>query len=124
MNKLIIGLLIVAAGAGVFFFLRSKKETPASKINKELLTGKWKPVDDTSGKTSFDFQKDGRVISLAGDSARADTSYYAWNKTNELVWKEKPTDSSGKVYSVLALSIDSLRVLGRDSSIMRFVKTK
>ena len=34
MNKLLIGLLLVAAGAGAYFLLKKKKEQPVSNINK------------------------------------------------------------------------------------------
>ena len=50
MNKLFIGLLIIAAGAGVFFFLRNKKSGTSTGLQKELLVGKWK-LDSPDVKT-------------------------------------------------------------------------
>ena len=42
MKKLFIGLLIIAAGAGAYYFLQKKKSEPTDKLDKELLVGKWK----------------------------------------------------------------------------------
>jgi hypothetical protein len=122
MNKLIIGLLILAAGAGIFFYLRNKKEKPvAGTINQELIIGKWKTATDSS---TYEFQKNGQVIKSAGDSLKADTSYYEWNKTNDLVWKQKINDSTGKVYVLLKLSTDTLQVRSADSTEQLFTRLK
>jgi len=129
MNKLIIGLLVVAAGTGVFFLLRKKKDPAANSINKGWIVGKWKTgavmANDTNfSKYSFDFQENGNVIRSLNDSVKADTSHYEWNKANELVWKEKAADSTGKIYTVLKLTADSLQVRATDSSTVLFTKLK
>jgi hypothetical protein len=127
MNKLIIGLLIVAAGAGTFFFLRKKKSTTSGDIKKEWIVGKWKAdagKDSVFSKYNYDFLKDGNIIRSFNDSAKVDTSHYEWNKTNELVWKEKASDSTGKVFSILKLTQDSLQVKAADSSTVLFIKIK
>ncbi len=130
MNKLITGLLVVAAGAGIFLFLRKKKEaTTANSITKEWIVGKWKSDavmanDSNFSKYQFDFQKDGNVVRSLNDSVKADTSHYEWNKASELVWKEKASDSTGKVYVVAKLTQDSLKVQGVDSSTLLFIKVK
>lgn len=130
MNKLIIGLLTVAAGAGIFLLLRKKKETiTANSINKEWIVGKWKPDavstnDSDFSKYQFDFQKNGNVLKSLNDSVKADTSHYEWNKASELVWKEKANDSTGKVYVVIKLTQDSLQVQSADSSTILFTKAK
>jgi hypothetical protein len=128
MNKLFIGLLIVAAGAGAFFLLRKKKNTTTTnEIKKEWIVGKWKAgagKDSPFSMYSYDFLKDGNIIRSLNDSAKADTSHYEWNKTNELVWKEKLGDSTGKIFSVLKLTQDSLQVQAADSSTVLFVKVK
>ncbi len=127
MNKLIIGLLVVAAGAGIFLLLRKKKETTiANDIQKELIIGKWIPITigTNFSKYQFDFLKDGNVIRSLNDSAKADTSHYEWNKASELVWKEKASDSLGKVYVVAKLTSDSLHVQDTDSSTVVFTKVK
>src|SRR5450432_3927943 len=105
MNKLFIGLLIIAAGAGAFFFLR-KKNDPANNndMKKEWIVGKWKidslqaGKDSVFGKFSYDFQKDGNILRSLNDSAKADTSFYEWSKKNELVWKEKAGDSTSNIF--------------------------
>jgi len=130
MNKLIIGLLIIAAGAGTFFLLRKKKETTVTnEIKKEWIIGKWKTDvvmanDSTFSKYQFDFQKDGNIVRSLNDSVKADTSHYEWNKANELVWKEKSSDSTGKIYVVTKLTQDSLQVQAADSSTVLFIKAK
>ncbi len=127
MNKLIIGLLVVAAGAGIFLLLRKKKETTtANEMTKEWIVGKWIPITigTNFSKYQFDFQKDGKVVRSLNDSVKADTSHYEWSKASELVWKEKASDSTGKVYVVTKLTQDSLQVQAADSSTVLFTKVK
>lgn len=128
MNKLFIGLLIVAAGAGVFILLRNKKKpAAANQINKEWIIGKWKAdagKDAPFSQYSYYFLEDGKIVRSLNDSARADTSHYEWNKKNELLWKENVSDSAGKTFSVVKLTKDSLQVLGADSSTILFTKSK
>ena len=135
MNKFIIGLLVVAAGAGIFLLLRKKNETTsANSINKEWIVGKWNPVaigsdstlanDSNFSKYRFEFQKDGNVVRSINDSVKADTTHYEWNKNNELVWKEKANDSTCKVYVVTKLTSESLQMQATDSSTILFTKLK
>ena len=129
MNKLFIGLLIVAAGAGAYFFLFKKKDKPVigNELKKEWIVGTWKtdatPGNDSLFKQSlFNFQEDGNIIRSVGDSAKADTMHYEWNKSNELVWKQKVTDSVGTNYTVVKLTVDSLQVQSSDSTRILFTK--
>ena len=46
------------------------------------------------------------------------------NKANELVWKEKASDSTGKVYLVSKLTLDSLMIQAVDSSTILLIKMK
>lgn len=128
MNKLFIGLLIVAAGAGVYFFvLKKKKSTTTDPINKEWVIGKWKANaanDSAFSQYRYDFLKDGNIVRSLNDSAKADTSHYEWSKNNELVWKETAADSVGKVFAVVKLTQDSLQVQAKDSSVILFTKMK
>ena len=127
MNKLFIGLLIVAAGAGAFFLLRKKNNTRTNDIKKEWIVGKWKAdagKDSAFSSYSYDFLKDGNILRSLSDSAKADTSHYEWNKANELVWKEKLSDSAGKVFSIVKLTQDSLLVQSKDSATILFTKPK
>lgn len=128
MNKLFIGLLIVAAGTGVFFFLRTKKNTSTSnEIKKEWILGKWKAdagKDSAFSSYNYDFLKDGSILRSLNDSAKADTSHYEWDKNNELLWKENASDSAGKIFSVIKLTLDSLQVQSKDSVKILFTKLK
>jgi len=127
MNKLFIGLLIIAAGAGVYFFvLKKKKSTTTNSINKELIIGKWKadPGND-SIQYSYDFLENGNIVRSGTDSAAVtDTSHYEWNKKNELVWKETAADSVGRIFAVVKLTQDSLQVRSQDSVLTLFTKIK
>jgi hypothetical protein len=118
----------VAAGAGVFFLLRKKKSTATTnEIKKEWIVGKWKAdagKDSAFSKFSYYFLKDGNIIRSLNDSAKADTSHYEWNKANELVWKKQAKDSTGKVFSIVKLTLDSLQVQAADSSTVLFIKMK
>ena len=131
MNKLIIGLLVVAAGAGAFFYFnqRTCNKPSQDSLTKEWIVGKWKSDaamanDSYFSKYQFDFLKDGNVVRSLNDSVKADTSYYEWSKANELVWKEKASDSTGKIYLVTKLTPDSLQVQAADSSIVLFTRMK
>lgn len=128
MNKLFIGLLIVAAGAGVFFLLRKKKDaTTTNDIKKEWIVGKWKAdagKDSAFSSYSYDFLKDGNIVRSLNDSVKADTSHYEWDKNNAFIWKENAGDSTGKIFSVLKLTQDSLQVQAADSSTVLFIKVK
>lgn len=130
MKKLFIGLLVVAAGGAAFFLLNKKKNTTEiATINKELIIGKWKTNaimanDSSFNKYSYSFQKEGIVVRSLGDTVKADTSHYEWGKANELVWKEKASDSTGLSYSVVKLTQDSLQVQSKDSSTILFIKSK
>jgi hypothetical protein len=142
MKKVFIGLLIVAAGAGTFYFLQ-KKNTETS-IEKELLTGKWKlssldvktkdssdyfvslisAIDSNFTKYRYDFLENGNVLKSLTDSAKADTSHYEWTKKNVLSWKENASDSTNDVFTVTKLTKDSLLLLAKDSATFVFTKVK
>ncbi len=137
MKKLFIGLLVIAAGGAAFFLLNQKKNTTEiATINKELIIGKWKTDavmanDSGFNKYSYDFKKEGVLLRSLGDTVKVDTSHYEWNKANELVlseWtpseKEKASDSTGKTYSVVKLTQDSLLVQSKDSVTVLFTKAK
>jgi uncharacterized protein HemX len=142
MKKVFIGLLIVAAGAGAFYFLQKKKAE--NTIEKELLTGKWtlnsldvktkdssayflsliSAIDSNFTKYRYDFKADGNVLKSLTDSVKADSSHYEWTKKNELVWKENARDSTSEVFTVTRLTNDSLLLLSKDSTTFVFAKLK
>lgn len=132
MNKLLIGLLVIAAGAGAFFFFNQRTcDKPAQEtINKELIIGKWKtesyqPVmDPVQPKFQYDFQKDGIAFRSLNDTVKADTVSYSWKTEAHLLIKENAADSVGAVFTVLKLTQDSLLVQGSDSVFILLTKTK
>jgi hypothetical protein len=131
MNKLFIGLLIIAAGAGVYFLLRKKEnQKPLENIKKEDILGKWKTdpallsKDSNEFNYTYDFRNDGMMLVMLNDSTKADTSHYSLSKNNQLVWKEKQDDSTGMVFSVLLLDKDSLQLQAKDSTKILLIRAK
>ena len=144
MNKLLIGLLIIAAGAGAFFYFRNKKQSSTeNSIQKELLIGKWKMESIQTGKDSsnsflvgimgtvdsnllkygYEFTKEGNILRSLGDSITKDSSRYEWNKKDQLVWKDDSKDVSTALH-IFKLNKDSLQVESSDSTIILFTKSK
>ena len=130
MNKLLIGLLLVAAGAGAYFLLKKKKEQPVSNINKEWIIGKWKTVqyqpavDSLQPMYQYDFLKEGTVLRSLSDTVKADTTHYEWSKNNDLVMKQNASDSASQTFTVVRLTIDSLQLRSADSVEIIFTKLK
>lgn len=146
MNKLFIGLLIIAAGAGVFFFLRKKKnETANNEIKKELIVGKWKmdsidvrkikdsnslfmfvlisTLDSNLYNYQYDFRPDHKIISSLPHSQKADTIQYEWKNSNQIIWKEMG-DTTGEILTLIKLNKDSLQMQSKDSLSILFTKLK
>ena len=131
MNKLLIGLLIIAVAGGAFFLLNKKKNEPVTQtLNKEWIIGKWETISYTPATDSvqprfrFDFLKDGIALRSIVDSVKADTIIYKWNDKQELVIQENATDSVGTVLAVSKLTADSLQVQRADSVTILFTKVK
>lgn len=145
MKKLIFGLLIIAAGAGAFFYFKNKKLTIAkSPDQKEMILGKWKmnsiqtPVDSNSNflvgimgmvdsnlmKYYYEFTKDGSIHRSLGDSLTKDSSRYNWDDKDQLLWKEYPSDTTGETFKIVQLTEDSLKVETADSALILFTKLK
>jgi hypothetical protein len=144
MNKLFIGLLIIAAATGAFFILRKKGQIKTGdNIQKELIIGKWKIDSLQSGKDSshnflvgimgivdsntlryaYEFTKEGTILRSLNDSVSSDSSRYAWNKENHLVWSEKG-DTTGSILKIARLNKDTLQLQAMDSMIILFTKLK
>lgn len=145
MKKIVIGLLVIAAGAGTYYFLQTKKPVAENKLQKELLIGKWKmdtlsihPHDSTTGMAialtgmldsnfygyHYDFLADGHILQSLHDTVTADTSYYEWNQNNELLVKEGTKDATAEAFTISTLNTDSLIILSKDSSSFVFTKLK
>jgi len=144
MKKVFIGLLVIAAGAGAYWFLQNKKTSTENSIQKELLTGTWKlnsldvktgdssayftllisSIDSNLTRYRYDFKENGYVLKSLADSLKADSSHYEWTKNNELAWKENITDSSGEVFFVTTLTKDSLLLQSKDSATFLFTKSE
>lgn len=134
MKQLFIGLLIVAAGAGAYYFLQSKNNHITSSVEQHLLTGRWKidsvqlpPRDSASfpasmlfrdsslRKSIFEFQKTGAIIQTTPGSTLTDSAYYTWKGSDQLLIKQTASDSSSETFFVNRLNADSLIIQGQDS---------
>ena len=145
MKKVFIGLLILAAGAAIYFLLQKKdKHITGHGIQKEWIVGKWKldsillPKDSSDNfaaglpgivapdlmKYHYEFKKEGAIFFSLGDSLMKDSSRYEWNKKDQLIWKEYPADTSGDIFNVSILNNDSFTVQSEDSTTLLFTKLK
>jgi hypothetical protein len=137
MNKAFIGLLIIiAAGAGVFFFLRKQNKT---SLNKEWIAGSWK-LDSLAHKDSsshgilllpdvalksyqYNFNTDSSKLVIVGDSGSTVSLYYQWRNGNKLMVMDNATDTTGDVVTVNQLTNDKMVVQSVDSTLLFFIKT-
>lgn len=144
MKKVFIGLLIIAAAAGTYYFLQQKKTSITAGSEKDWLVGKWKmdslyvspkdsalnfiltlvPKDSGLLNCQLDFRKDGLILQTADDPAKADTSYYEWSGTNELLFKDSAKGNIAEVFSINKISIDSLILRSKDSALFVLTKIK
>lgn len=136
MKKLFIGLLIIAAGAGAYYFLQMRKKTSTKTLQKEMLTGKWKmdslinhrgdssvsfiatllnPLYQDIANYRYEFRPNGQVLQSLKDSLKTDTSYYEWDKTDKLLFKESQ-DAGAEPYLVSKLNAGSLVIESHDST--------
>lgn len=123
MKKLFFGLLLIAAGAGVFFYLQNKKQTSSQNtIQKGLIVGKWKidlyqPAKDSAQPHyQYSFLKNGTLLRSINDTAKADTLHYDWVNDTEHIWKRKADDSIINRFTIMKLSPDSLQLQTLDST--------
>lgn len=118
MKIVFIVLLIAAVGAGVYLYF-SKKQNP-HVLPKELIVGKWKIKSATSLIDSlhpthhYEFLENGNVL-MSVDSTKIDTLLYQWKDGTHISWKNKGSDSTIQVLSVLHLNHDSLVMRSKDS---------
>jgi|SRR5688572_13898083 hypothetical protein len=143
MKKVFIGLLIIAAAAGAYYFLRkANKPETITEVNKELLVGEWKLdslqfpkdssksqnlnilllIDSNLTKYRYVFTKDSTMTLHPLDSSTVERSGYLWAK-NDLVIR-KDSSSTADSLTVSILNKDSLVLQDKDSTILFFTKIK
>ena len=89
-----------------------------------FVLGLMSPGDSILSKSQFDFQEGGTFLQTHSDPLQNDTSYYEWSKKNKLLIKESIKDSTGEVYFVNILNIDSLILQSKDSTVFVLTKIK
>lgn len=123
MKKLLIGLLIAAAGTGVYFLLQNRKKAdpPLTVNDQDWLIGKW---TDKSGELlpdslatvlQWEFRKDGIAIVSNQQPLINDTLQYAWKDSASLGIRSAK-DSMETVFRVIHSANDSLVLERSDSS--------
>ncbi len=141
MKKLFIGLLILAAGTGMYFFVTNKTRISEELNYKTLIVGKWKldsinyredsirnglsaGLDSLAMQYTYELKENGTTRMFSGDSLMQESSVYEWKKDRQLVWKDSPADTSGTTLTVLQLDKNKLIVLTNDSSRLVFNKLR
>ncbi len=120
MKIILITLLLVAAGTGIWFFLANK-----NKINKPTpqpmlqLAGNWETVgkDSANNNERFRFTADSLLFHTTTDSLPADTFHYQLRDA-QLVLTHGNGDSSVNYLSILLATADTLQLKTADSSIL------
>jgi hypothetical protein len=136
MKKLFIGLLIIAAaGAGVYFYLRAKQlnsPAPSPGTNKERIIGKWRAdsvhsePDDTSlftrllldsnyKTTSYTFHPEGKLEATIASIPRTDTGVYIFRTDTTMVWKPEAEGPDSVTIRITKLDTAAL-ILRTDGS--------
>ena len=131
MKKVWIGLLIAAAGTGVYFFIKSRQQTdkPIVSGHQEWLIGKWtgqsvdQVPDSLSSVQQWEFKQDGIAIFSKEKPLTNDTLQYVWKDSTSLGIKSA-TDSTATVFRVIQQAADSLILESSDSSRILLGRTK
>jgi hypothetical protein len=130
MNKLFIGLLIVAAGAGAYLLLKKSNSHHIKTVEETAILGRWKisphETNDSSGVSArYDFLDNGKLLVFENDSTKvADTIHYHWQKDHVLVINDVKGDSTGKEFTILKLNADSLTIQDRSTDTLTFLRIK
>lgn len=144
MKKFFIGLLVLAAGASLYFLLQEDQLFTRKNIHKESLIGKWKldsiqlPEDSNDAflvsrmgladpyvkNRRYEFTRGGAISISLEDSATSDSAWYSWTKKGRLNWKTFSADTTGNLFNVSLLNSDSLILLAQDSVSLQFTKVK
>ena len=143
MKKIILAVILVAAAGGATYYLLQKKKHPdlGSRVNKELVTGKWKidsldisrtkdssialallVVDSNLNKYEFEIDKKGLIIQ-SFNGVVEDTSNYKFTSDNQLlVWTK--ADSAKNTWTINKLDSIRMVVHDTDSTVFSFRKIK
>lgn len=146
MKKILIGLLIIAAGAAIYFLLPKQQKTISNlDSQKELLIGKWKldslvypqkpsaddfmtsimgMVDSLYIQYQYRFDENGYIQILNKDSSTKDSSRYEWSSDHQLKWRESTPDTISYLFHVNELNKEKLVLQSNDSTRFLFSKLK
>ena len=113
-------------------------------LQKEFIVGKWKldslynPKDSTKNYMTegiayldpqlrhykYEFNMDGLIKLWLKDSLNRKGMGYDWVNTDQLAWKEYPSNKTIEVFEVSVLSKDSMVLQSKDSVALLFSKTR
>lgn len=130
MKKIFIGLLIIAAGAGIYYLLSApKNNVPVTENRSALLIGNWKSVASGNGTDSsglsgmlYEVQKDGLVLVRDSATVAADTVYYSWTTAGDLQLNPTKADSTRENFNVVLLNKDSLQLKDKFNKLHLFIR--
>lgn len=130
MKKLLIVLLIIAAGVTGYYLYTQKTSSASNSYDHAQLTGNWETIsvsplkDSTQLGIHYQFGKDVLLLKAGADSIAKDSLQYSWIKNGELQLKKKQPDSSVLHLVIQQLTADSLRWIQDDSTVIQFIKMK
>lgn len=137
MKKMMIGLLLAAAAAGAYWFLRRPQPVSPENSDQSLLTGRWRidslqrrtpdsaaqsagvfSIDPNFRQQAWEFVPGGRLIQTLNDSLPADTAFYSWKPGKLLFVTRSASDSPGQSFRVARLDSQLLVLQTTDSLVM------
>lgn len=142
MNKIILAAILLAALGGALYYYLQQSKTPdsSSTAYQQTIIGEWKidsvaasktpgniamlamALDTNLMKYQFNFQKDGSITQLLGDSIVPVKRSYEWKDSAHLVFKEGETLSEIQPVQVLSFSKEQFSIMSTDSSVLYFKK--
>ena len=132
MKNVFIGLLVLAAGAGVYFFLIQKQKGPEQEkgLHKEWITGQWKISPPEPGGDSlltdgqWEFRKNGEAFYQAAGQTEKDTLRFNWQQDSTLQISSRTNDKFGISFRVLRLTADTMQWEGDEQQTLQLLKLK
>lgn len=132
MKKVLIGLLIAAAGTGIYFFISTRKKAaqPTTRYSQEWIIGKWESHRNDSVPDSlfsvqhWEFSKEGIAVFHNQRPALTDSFRFSWKDSLTLSLKKSIEDSTETIFNIVRLQPDSLELKTAESTGIQLTKMK